>query len=289
MRKGIFLGMVTTDIVYYVSHHPTNDQKLKAERQLSFAGGAAANAAVTFAAFGNKTTLISGLGRHPLAQVALKDLAAHHVQLIDCTDQPRRPPVLASVMIDLSNGDRCVVYSNTDIRKLRQDALSEVFLEDADILMLDGHFLPQAIQMAQWARQLHVPVVFDGGGWKDGMEELLPLVDYAICSDDFYPPGCADKTEVIAYLGNAGIDNIGITRDDLPIIAYHQGETIEVPVMKIQPMDTLGAGDIFQGSFCHYLLQQQEFLRCLERAAEVASMACTSLGTRAWIEQEKFI
>ena len=108
-------------------------------------------------------------------------------------------------------------------------------------------------------------------------------------SNDFYPPGCADKTEVIAYLGNAGVENIGITRDDLPIIAHHQGETTEVPVMNIQPMDTLGAGDIFQGSFCHYLLQQQEFLRCLERAAEVASMACTSLGTRAWIEQEKFV
>jgi sugar/nucleoside kinase (ribokinase family) len=191
-------------------------------------------------------------------------------------------------MIDLSNGDRCVVYSNTDIRKLRQDSLTEVFLEDADILMLDGHFLPQAIQMAQWARQMQVPVVFDGGGWKDGMEELLPLVDYAICSNDFYPPGCTDKAEVIAYLCGYGIENIAITRDGLPIIAYHQGETTEVPVMKIQPMDTLGAGDIFQGSFCHYLLHG-EFLLCLERAAEVASLACTSLGTRAWIEQEKFI
>jgi len=54
MRKGIFLGQVTTDIVYYVSHYPANNQKLKAERQLAFAGGPAANAAVTFAAFGDQ-------------------------------------------------------------------------------------------------------------------------------------------------------------------------------------------------------------------------------------------
>ena len=126
MRKGIFLGQVTTDIVYYVSHYPANNQKLKAERQLAFAGGPAANAAVTFAAFGDQATLVCGLGQHPLARVAQKDLLAHQVSVIDCTDQPKRPPVLASIMIDLSNGDRCVVSSNTDIRKPRPNPLARI-------------------------------------------------------------------------------------------------------------------------------------------------------------------
>jgi sugar/nucleoside kinase (ribokinase family) len=288
MFNGVFLGLVTADIVYYVPHYPSSNQKLKAELQLAFAGGPAANSAVSFAAFGNKASLISGLGRHPLARVAMKDLADHHVQLIDCTDQPKRPPVLASIVIDLSNYDRSVVYSNADLRKLGHDALSEVFLEDADILMLDGHFLPQAIQMAQWAKPRHIPVVFDCGGWRDGMEELLPLADYAICSNDFYPPGCTSKADVIAHLRSYGIENIAITWDGNPIIIHHQGNTTEMPVMKIRPMDPLGAGDIFQGTFCHHILKN-DFLFSIERAAEVASMSCTSLGTRAWIEQEKFI
>jgi sugar/nucleoside kinase (ribokinase family) len=58
--------------------------------------------------------------------------------------------------------------------------------------------------------------------------------------------------------------------------------------MSIQPVDTLGAGDIFHGSFCHYLLEHNDFLLSLERAGEVASLSCASLGTRAWIEQAKF-
>jgi sugar/nucleoside kinase (ribokinase family) len=58
--------------------------------------------------------------------------------------------------------------------------------------------------------------------------------------------------------------------------------------MSIQPVDTLGAGDIFHGAFCHYLLERNDFLLSLERAGEVASLACTSLGTRAWIEQARF-
>lgn len=287
MHKGLFLGLTTADIIYYLPHHPRNNQKLKAERQMSFAGGPATNAAVAFAAFGNQATLVSGLGRHPLAHVPKMDLADQQVHLIDCSDQPRRPPILSSILVDLSTGERSIVYSNTDLRKLRSDAVNETLLEDTDILMLDGYFLPQAIQLARWARPLHIPVVLDGGSWKEGLEELLPLIDYAICSDDFYPPGCTDKTELIDSLRGHGLRRIAITRGDNLILAHQDGSTVEVPVMPVQAVDTLGAGDILHGAFCHYILGQ-DFLLSLERAAEVATMSCTSLGTRAWIALEKF-
>lgn len=287
MKKGIFLGLATADIVYYVPHHPQRNQKMKAERQLSFAGGPATNAAVTFAAFDNQAILVSGLGTHPLAHMAKKDLTDHQVRLIDCTDQPNRPPILSAIMVDLSSGERSVVSSNTDLRKLRQTAVNESTLKSADLLMLDGYYLPQAIQLAQWAQQLRIPVVLDGGSWKEGLELLLPLVDYALCANTFFPPGCSDTPSIIAHLGDYGIEHIAITRDGDPIIAHHRGETSEVAVMSVKAVDTLGAGDIFHGAFCHYLLQH-DFLVSLARAAEVASLSCTSLGTRAWIEQEKF-
>lgn len=287
MYKGVFLGLATADSIFYLPHHPDNNEKLKAERQLSFAGGPAANAAIAFAAFGNRTTLITGLGVHPLAFVAKKDITDHQVHLIDCTDQPRRPPILAAIMVDLSNGERAVVYSNTDIRKLRPEAISESILEDTDILMLDGYYLPQAVQMAELARSLHIPVVLDGGSWKDGLETLLPLVDFAVCSNNFRPPGCTSAEEVFSFLQGHGIQTIAITRDGDPILACTQGSISEVPVMDVRVMDTLGAGDIFHGAFCHYILSH-DFLLSLARAGEVASMACTSLGARAWIEQEKF-
>jgi sugar/nucleoside kinase (ribokinase family) len=287
MYKGVFLGLATADSIFYLPHHPGNNEKLKAERQLSFAGGPAANAAIAFAALGNRTTLITGLGVHPLAFIAKKDITDHQVHLIDCTDQPRRPPILAAIMVDLSSGERAVVYSNTDVRKLRSESISESILEDTDIVMLDGYYLPQAVQMAELARSLHIPVVLDGGSWKDGLDALLPLVDIAVCSSNFHPPGCTTSGEVFNCLQDYGIKAIAITRDGDPILACNQGNISEVPVMDVRVMDTLGAGDIFHGAFCHYILSH-DFLLSLARAGEVASMACTSLGARAWIEQEKF-
>lgn len=288
MHKGIFLGLATADIVYYVAHHLRNNEKLKAERQLAYAGGPATNAAVAFAAFDNEATLITGLGQHPLAHVAKHDIIEHKLTLVDATEQPKRSPVLASILVDLSSGERAVVYSNTDLRKLRHDAVNETTLEYADLLMLDGYYLPQAIQLATWAKQTGVPVILDGGSWKDGMERLLPLVDYAICSDNFMPPACKQRAEVFSTLRHFGIEHIAITRGGEPVLALIDGEIIEVPVMPIKPVDTLGAGDIFHGAFCHYILERNTFPLALERAGEVASLSCTSLGTRAWIEQAKF-
>lgn len=288
MRKAVFLGLATADIVYYVSHHLEKNQKLKAERQLAYAGGPATNAAVAFAAFGNESALITGLGQHPLATVAKADLAAHKVHLIDCTDQPRRPPVLSAIIVDLSTGERSVVSSNTDLRHLRNDCISATLLEDVDLLMFDGYYLPQALQVADRARTLRIPVVLDGGSWKEGLEELLPFVDYAICSRAFTPPGCADPGSTMTKLQGFGIEQIAITRDGDSILACSHGVRSELPVMAIKAVDTLGAGDIFHGAFCHYILEH-DFLRSLERAGEVATLSCTSLGTRAWIEQEKFI
>jgi sugar/nucleoside kinase (ribokinase family) len=288
MRKGIFLGLITADIIFYVPHHPYKNQKLKAELQQSFAGGPATNAAVTFAALGNKASLITGLGRHLLSRIVHKDLAEHLVQLVDGSDQPERPPILSAIMVDLETGERSIVSANSDYRSLRQDSINESILEDADILMLDGYYLPQAIQMAQWARERDIPVVLDGGSWKQGLETLLPFVDYAVCSNVFATPESTDSASVIAYLKSAGIENIAITRDGEPILAHHQGKTSEIPVIPIKPVDTLGAGDIFHGAFCHYILQN-DFPVSLERAAEIASLSCTSLGTRAWIDQDKFI
>ena len=111
MGKGLFLGLTTIDILYGVVTHPTPNEKLKAEWQLTYAGGPAANAAVAFSALGNKSHLCSGLGNHPATDLAIRDLAEYGVRFHDCTAHPDGHPVLSSILINSITGDRCVIYS----------------------------------------------------------------------------------------------------------------------------------------------------------------------------------
>lgn len=288
IHNGVFFGLTTVDMIHYVPRFPGVNEKLKSERLLSYAGGPAANAAVAFTALGNTSTLITGIGKHSGGMYIKEELNNLDVDVKDYTSQPERPPIMASIIVDLSNGDRMAVYSNTDTRRLKRDASNETLLENKDILMLDGHYLEQAIVMAEKASTLHIPTVLDGGSWKEGEEALLPFIDFAICSADFFPPECSDQEAVIRFLQNHGIQKIAITRGADPVVVVDNSKKTEVPVMKITPMDTLGAGDVFHGAFCHFILQN-DYLTSIARAAEIASLSCTSLGTRTWIEQERFI
>jgi hypothetical protein len=77
-------------------------------------------------------------------------------------------------------------------------------LDVVDLVMIDGHQMLVGFAIAQIAKDNNIPIVIDGGSWKPGFEEILPFVDYAICSANFYPPGCTTCEEVIAYLAAMG-------------------------------------------------------------------------------------
>jgi sugar/nucleoside kinase (ribokinase family) len=62
---------------------------------------------------------------------------------------------------------------------------------------------------------------------------------------------------------------------------------VDVPAVHV--VDTLGAGDVLHGALTHALAGQgvltpEGFTEALRAAATVASRACASFGTRAWME-----
>ncbi len=283
MKRAVFLGLTTVDIINYVNHYPGSNEKIRAEVQLTYAGGPAGNAAVAYAAFGNSAVLITGIGEQAIAELAKGDLQLHSVELRDVANDRRLLPVLSSIIVDESSGNRSVVYTNTSERKLRDNCFGRDILTGASLVMLDGHYLEQARQLAEMAHDISLPVVLDGGSWKAGLDKVLPLIDYAICSENFLPPNCYNKMDVVHYLQDAGVGSISISCGGAPLYAYSGGVSTEVAVKHIDVLDTLGAGDILHGAFCHFITEMS-FFKSLKFAAAVASESCRYRGTRQWIE-----
>ena len=152
-------------------------------------------------------------------------------------------------------------------------------LKDITIVLIDGHQMAVSRAIALEAKKSQIPVVLDGGSWKPGLEEVLPFVDYAICSANFQPPNCHNQGDVFTYLSQIGIPHIAITQGEKPIQYLTNSERGELGVPQIQPVDTLGAGDIFHGAFCHYICHQ-DFIPALGAAAKIASHSCQFFGTR---------
>lgn len=279
---GLFVGLTTLDLIYGVVRLPQSNQKQTAADLAIAAGGPATNAAVTFRHLGNRAKLLSVIGQHPLTGLVNADLAAQQVEILDLAPDREDPPPLSSIMVTAGMGDRAVVSRNAVNLQAEAHQIPPDVLQGVDIVLMDGHQLEVSVAIAQAAKARNIPVVLDGGSWKPGLEKVLPFIDYAVCSANFVPPKSVWRGELAEYLRAIASPDIAITQGGEPIVYITQTQIGEIPVPKIQPVDTLGAGDIFHGAFCHWILQT-DFVDALSQASVVAALACQSFGTRQWL------
>ena len=115
-------------------------------------------------------------------------------------------------MVTQGTGDRAVISLNATKMQVSSDQLPIDILSGIEVVMIDGHQMAVGRAIAELAKTNNITVVIDGGSWKPGFETILPFVDYAICSANFYPPGCTNSEEVITYLTAAGVPHIAITQ-----------------------------------------------------------------------------
>ncbi len=282
MSQAIFVGLSTIDIVYSVDKFPRANTKVAARSQEVFVGGPATNAAITFAALGGKAALATAAGRHPLSHMIREELRKCSVQLIDLNPDFDDVPPISSVSVD-GKGQRNVVSANASRVPAPATAVDSNLLRQARCVLVDGHSMEACQAWAKAARAQKIPVVFDGGSWKDGCGELLECVDTAICSADLHPPGCSSRDQVIEFLRHAGVASVAITDGAEPIhfVSGETSGTLRVPHVEV--VDTMGAGDVLHGAYCNFAAAGRGFVESLAEAAIMASESCRYRGTREWM------
>lgn len=283
MTHGIFVGLSTIDIVYYVDEFPAPNTKVAAYGQYVFVGGPAANAAIAFAHLGGQATLVTAVGRHPLAHVIRRELENYSIRLVDLNPDFEDAPVLSSAAVN-RNGRRSVVSANATRIPTPSAEADRDLCGRAAVVLVDGHYMPACQAWAAAAKDRGVPVVLDGGSWKNGTKELLKCVHTAICSADFLPPRCSLDDDVMRFLESFGIASIAITHGAEPIqfVSGQSSGIMRVP--RVEAIDTLGAGDIFHGAYCYYASIGFDFAEALAEAAKIAAESCRFMGAREWMK-----
>lgn len=296
VQAGLFVGLITLDLIYLTEQLPTANQKIVALDSTLAAGGPATNAAVAFRVLGNSATVMGVAGQHPLTQIAIADLAQQQVAIADLNPAWTDPLPTSSILVTRTTGERAVVSLNATRTQASPHQMPPDCWQGMQVVLVDGHQMAVGQAIARQAREQGIPVIADCGSWKPGFEQVLPWVDYAICSANFLPPDCAvveaihpgdpvmQAKRVGDRLSAFGIPHIAVTQGGSPIQVFSQGQHIQIPVPSIRPVDTLGAGDILHGAFCHFILETQDFTDALTQAAAIASRSCQFFGTRQWIE-----
>ena len=172
-----------------------------------------------------------------------------------------------------------------------------VFLAGVAAVLVDGHHLDLALPVAAAARAAGIPVLLDGGSWKPGLERLLAQVDIAVLSADLHvPPELARRTgrpadDVLAAVSVLGPPVVARSHGPLPVEVLTGTTRSEVPVPRVEVVDTLGAGDVLHGALSAWVAARGtgDLLAGLAWAARIAADSCTASGARGWlVDQDRF-
>lgn len=297
MSLVLACGVAVLDVQQTVERLPGPDEKLVATDLLVASGGPAANAAVTAAALGLGSRLVTRIGESPLGTLISADLSAHGVDVVDRAS-PWDHPALSTVLVTRGTGQRAVVSVNAPQHGVTAHGIApgasgwaRALVEGVDVVLLDGHHLDLALPLAEAARSGGVPVLLDGGSWKPGLEQLLAHVDIAVISAVFLVPAHLGMVtgrpgdHVLGQVRSLGPPVVARSRGPLPIEVLTGTGRAEVPVPHVEVVDTLGAGDVLHGAVAAWLAVRGtgDPMDGLAWAARIAADSCTAPGARGWL------
>jgi sugar/nucleoside kinase (ribokinase family) len=292
--RGLFVGLVTLDLVQRVARRPGVNEKVVAQRSDIAAGGPAAAAAVTFGALGGHSVLLSALGPGPVGRLAVGELDRAGVHIVDTWAAGADLSISAITVLD-GTGERSVVSRNAeDMMALVPGDLSAL-TRDADVVLLDGHHPDLAVAAAHAAQTAGVPVVLDCGSPKPVYAELVPIADIVVCSASFaasQPHGLDPEgfNAVAAALLANGARLVAMTAGAAPVRWQTRESVGAVEVPPVPVRDTLGAGDVLHGAVAFARARGvSDPEHSLSFGVAVASLRVQHVGPRAWINDQRLL
>ena len=301
--RVLFLGRTTLDALYRLDRLPDEDTKVFARQFQAAPGGPALTAAITHALLGGQSMFVSAVGGGPWAAPVRAELARYRISLLDLAAGTAYETPLTTVLVSAANSSRTIVNPPASALPLPplaarwETAVPASWGAIPPVVLCDGFYLEESLALLAACRDAGAALCLDGGSWKAGTAELAPLLTVAICSERFAIPaqpgpgqpdhghgGGADA--VFAWFAAKGVPYIAVTRGPRSIQGWDHGRHFEIEVERIDVADTLGAGDVLHGAFCHFYASNPEFEPALRRASAIATLSCQSLGTQAWAAQQ---
>ena len=192
-----------------------------------------------------------------------------------------------------------------ECREVEPDDIDEEYIRSAR--MLHVGFVNEGIRKA--ADIIHAAegkVSVAAAYYKPYVYENYDIFDIFIGSEYYFDGVCdelgkckssemsqQEKIEVMKYIASKGPQIVIFTFGENGSIGICGGESFYQPAMKVEVVDTTGAGDVYHGAFLTAYLKGMSIPECMRFATGVSSIKCTKPGGRAGIPDletlEKFL
>ncbi|KAL3717735.1 hypothetical protein ACJRO7_009210 [Eucalyptus globulus] len=187
-RIVVGCGAVSADFLAAVASYPNPDDKIRTTDLKLQGGGNAGNALTCASRLGLKPRLISKVADDAQGRGILEELKADGVDTSFFIVSPDGNSPFTYVIVDNKTKTRTCIHTPGHPPLLPDELpLSSLTsaLDGARIIFFDGRFPETALKIAREAVSKHIPILVEAERLREGLDDLLIVADYAVCSAKF--------------------------------------------------------------------------------------------------------
>ena len=284
------VGGINMDLVVHTPRFPASGETVVGSHFFTTPGGKGANQAVAAARMGARTLMVGRVGSDAFGQELVTALETEGIDVSGVVVDESTPSGVALIEVDDAGQNRIIQVwgANATLGEAEVNAAVKALPTVQVVLLQLEAPVEVSLQVARAARQQGCLVILDPAPVGELPQELYALVDILT----------PNETEATALTGIPVTDVPSareaalrlLERGTPPVIvklgaqgayyAWPDGELI-VPPFAVEAVDTVGAGDAFNGALAVALVEGEGMEQALEWAAAAGAVAVARLGAQA--------
>jgi ribokinase len=283
----LVFGSINMDLTAYVPWLPRAGETIFGESVITVPGGKGANQAVAAARLGARVRMFGRVGRDAFGGDLLAALASEGVQTDGVLTDSDHPTGLAMIHVDGEGENTIVVISGANMALDKSDVnRCASALDSAEVLLLQLEVPLEAnLAIAREARRRGVIVILDPAPSRQLPAELFPLLDVITPNEGEVEPllgfpvrDGGDAARAAAQLRSLGCASAVVKLGSRGSYLDSRDRRGLIPPFPVEVVDSVAAGDAFNGGLAAALAEGKELPEALSWASAAGALAVTREG-----------
>lgn len=273
------LGSINMDLVTITEKMPQQGETITGQAFSTFPGGKGANQAVAAARLGAEVYMLGKLG-NDLFGKKLKEILTKENVNTDFVDVASNKETGTASIIISDDDNRIIVVPGAN-KEVTPEWVSsyEEQIRKSDTLLLQLEIPLESVRKAaQIAKKHKVPVILNPAPYQKLPNALLKDVTYLTPNEHEFKQLLEEATkEELDIIRAKSI----ITKGEEGVEFHLNNEKVLVNALKVDVVDTTGAGDTFNGALAVELSKKQDIKEAVLFASIAGSLSVTKLGAQS--------
>ena len=296
--KLIVLGSINADHILNLQSFPTPGETVTGNHYQVAFGGKGANQAVAAGRSGANIAFIACTGDDDTGERVRRQLASDNIDIAPVRAVKDESTGVALIFVNGEGENVIGIHAGANAAlSVAQVEAEKARIADADALLMQLESPLESVLAAAKIAHLHqTSVVLNPAPARELSDELLALVDIITPNETeaekltgIRVENDDDAAKAANALHKKGIGTVIITLGSRGVWVSHDGEGRRVPGFKVQAIDTIAAGDTFNGALVTALLEGTALAEAIRFAHAAAAIAVTRKGAQPSVPWRKEI